>query len=223
VVTRRLDWVLRAVRYSWVFVVSVGSLVALRLVIGSAGLSEGAMWVVVFYAAIITLAVVVGTGFWRRWLFWRRPSREEATRLGNALNLLFAALAALALTELFVFVTTALYTAGHVIADARLPADKVVPLVEQHYVWELSKEAPVLDPEDFGWSEPAKGLTIGGWLAAYKLLVAVPLVGVAKLAYDRQLGNINRDERAGSKRIRRTVRAFEAQSAQASAPEDRSR
>jgi hypothetical protein len=204
-----LDRTVRVVRYSWFFVVAVGVLFCARFFIVPDDAGRGLRWVVVGYAAFTAAAVISVTGFWRRWLFWRRPSRAEATRLGSALNLVFAVLAGFALTEVFVYLTSVLYLEHHVTAASALERDELVGRVEQHYVWQLTKELPVLDPTDFGWNEPAKGLTIGGWLAAYKLMVAIPVVGIVKLAYDRQLGNINREEGAGAGTIRRAVEDLE--------------
>jgi hypothetical protein len=211
---------LPALRNASGFIAIVGILLSLRLLVETPDVSDFVRASLIAYAVVVTSLVIVKTGFWRRWLFWRRPSRAEATRLGSLLNLLYGVLAAFALTEVFVFLTTWLYLTHHVSADPALPEEKIVPLIEQHYLWQLSKELPLLDPTDVGWDEPAEGLTIGGWLAAYKLLVAIPAVGLAKLAYDRHAGNLNTDPEAGSKRIREVVREVESRSAVQPSPPD---
>jgi hypothetical protein len=51
---------------------------------------------------------------------------------------------------------------------------------------------------DFGWGDAANDVRSGGWLAAYKLAVALPLVGALKQWYDRRKGKINPTRDAGA-------------------------
>jgi len=129
--------------------------------------------VVAACASVLALGVVIATGFWRRWIFWR-ASRDESVVRAAIANLV----ALVVLTELFAVVTMAVISRGGIaVAD---PARVRLGIVEQYYVWNLADALPVLElPKTLNWDQP---LTLGDHqagqlLLAYKLLVILPIAG----------------------------------------------
>jgi hypothetical protein len=129
-------------------------------------------------AAAGTLAVVVatvlGTGFWRRWRFWRRPPAE-----GVATAIVMATLALVVLTEAFSQATAVFAALGWV----ELPATATLAEVEENYVWHFMDAIPFLDvTKTLAWKRPlddyekASGLLLLG----YELLVILPIVALIR-------------------------------------------
>jgi hypothetical protein len=145
-------------------------------------------------AAALTAVIVAITGFWRRWVFWRRRTDE------HVLSAALAGLVALAaLIELFAVVTVALDSYG-----AIEPAKHTRPrlgLVEQYYAWHLADALPLLEvPKTMNWARP---LTYddhgaGVLLLAYKLLVILPIAALIAALLDRW----RRDDRGMSEQPR---------------------
>jgi hypothetical protein len=143
-VTGFVNSVLNVVRVGWLFVVLIGALLALRIWAAASPRTTTDKALLLGYAGFVTAIMVFVTGFWRRWVFWRRPTAAEASTAGQWLFVLYATMASFALTEMFSFATLLSTSARD------LPVGNAIWAVEQHYVWHFAKELPVLDPEDFG-------------------------------------------------------------------------
>jgi hypothetical protein len=124
-------------------------------------------------ASAVAISVIAVTGFWRRWIFWRRW-RDEPVFSATLSNLVALA----ALTELFAVITVGAISYGGIGS-----ADRVglrLGIVEQYYAWNLADALPVFElPKTLNWARP---LTLadhraGLLLLSYKLLVILPIAG----------------------------------------------
>jgi hypothetical protein len=88
-------------------------------------------------ALVLTCLVVVWSGFWRRWIFWRQYASKDA---GRSESLVATAVAVAALIEFFAIVTVALAVYGAVALEReRTPR---LGSVEQYYAWHLADAVP---------------------------------------------------------------------------------
>jgi hypothetical protein len=116
------------------------------------------------------------TGFWRRWVVWK-PFPKQST--GDVLASTLGAL--VVLTVLFGYFTAMLQANGVVTIKARFDDDALWAF-EGYYAWHLLDVVPVLKiPATLNLPDPVEVTDIwagGVLLLLYKVLVAVPVIGV---------------------------------------------
>jgi hypothetical protein len=128
------------------------------------------------FLGLVCLGALTLTGFWRRWVVWR-PFPKEST--GDVLASTMGAL--LVLTFAFAHVT-AMLQSNDVVAIEDRPEGDSLWVFEGYYAWHLLDVIPVLKmPATLNLPAPVNVTDIwagGTLLFVYKLLVAVPVIGV---------------------------------------------
>jgi len=169
-------------------------------------------WLLVSLMVVITVVITVATGFFRRWLFWRPATNEP-----SLLAVLNTVLALFVLIEMFVAVTALLASTGTLSVSGFQfipispdsapgsgfsrgsywgPAGSQIYLsIEALYLWHLLDVIPALDiPETLNWT-PAHSLIDhvgGGLVLVFKVLVALPVITLAKNLFTKSEQNNDR-------------------------------
>jgi hypothetical protein len=144
------------------------------------GLLEDAYIPTILFMAGITVA---SSGFYMRWLFWRKESRQ----LPPTSALLGTALAVIGLVVAFTVVSSFLVEQGWVHAAGwthGLPKKwHLVNGIERDFYWSFLDAIPGLAiPTTLHWKHPAHELTGysgGAIVLAFKVLVILPVIGLA--------------------------------------------
>ena len=149
-----------------------------------------------FGLLIGTAAIVARTGFWKRWLFWKKLP-EESCWTTVAATFIAVAL----LTEVFVVVAAMFFAFGIFDLPAEVERGAVVSQLEANFVWSFLDAVPLLDiPKTVHWklSYAFDDLGTGAFFMLYKVLVILPMLGlVAQLLQARKKGAESRAVAAG--------------------------
>jgi hypothetical protein len=143
-----------------------------------------------------TAAIVARTGFWKRWLFWKKLPQESCWTTVAAT---FIAVALL--TEVFVVAAAMFFAFGIFDLPTEVERSAVVSRLEANFAWNLLDAIPFLDiPKTVHWklSYTFDDLGTGAFFMLYKILVILPLLGlVAQLLEARRKGGESRAGAAG--------------------------
>lgn len=156
--------------------------------------SIGNRWIealVVYSVALITVRMVIVTGFWRQWAFWDRGPRRDpgavadhaadgpARPAGGTKIEFYRTVLALAVTTMFVTLISAeLYLHGPVRVRPHVFEPVTIRFL-QAYVWNLVDSVPGLElTRTFNWTEPL--VFLDPWsralLVLYRLLILAPVI-----------------------------------------------
>jgi hypothetical protein len=149
-----------------------------------------------FGLLVATAAIVARTGFWKRWLFWKKLP-EESCWTTVAATFIAVAL----LTEVFVVVAAMFFAFGIFDLPTGLERSSVVSQLEANFVWGFFDAVPLLDiPKTVHWklSYAFDDLGTGAFFMLYKILVILPMLGlVAQLLEGRKRRDESRAITAG--------------------------
>lgn len=170
----------------------------------------GNRWIealVVYSVALITVRMVIVTGFWRQWAFWTRgrwhdadsesdrAADGQARPTGGIRIGFYRTVLALAVTTMFVTLISAeLYLHGPVRVRPHVSEPVTIRFL-QAYVWNLVDSVPGLEiTRTFNWTEPL--VFLDPWsralLVLYRLLVIAPVI-----EFFRQVFTASADGTAG--------------------------
>jgi phospholipase C len=156
--------------------------------------SIGNRWIealVVYSVALLTVRMVIVTGFWRQWAFWDRGRRHDANAgadpaadgpawsAGGTRIELYRTVLALAVTTMFVTLISAeLYLHGPVRVRPHVFEPVTIRFL-QAYTWNLVDSVPGLElTRTFNWTEPL--VFLDPWsramLVLYRLLILAPVI-----------------------------------------------
>jgi hypothetical protein len=189
--------------------------VAAYCVAGYWAFGIGNPWIealVVYSVALITVRMVIVTGFWRQWAFWDRGRRRDADgdsgraadgsvwlARGTRIEL-YRTVLALAVTTMFVTLISAeLYLHGPV----RVRPDVFAPVTIrflQAYAWNLVDSVPGLEiTRTFNWTEPL--VFLDPWsralLVLYRLLILAPVIEFFRQVFTGSAGGTAAARRRG--------------------------
>jgi hypothetical protein len=129
--------------------------------------------------------IVVKTGFWKRWIFWRRePEPEESARRTVAATFIALAL----LTEVFALATAMFFAFGLFDLPTEVERGALVSQLEANFAWGFIDAIPLIDiPKTVNWelSYEFDDLGTGAFFMVYKLLVILPMLGLVKQLRER--------------------------------------
>jgi hypothetical protein len=140
--------------------------------------------------ALVAIAMVGASGFYRRWLFWRPEDPEPRWR-----TVIAAAIAVTMLIELFAGTTAVMTHAGVVgvsdfhqgepptlLEHTNFPEPSPYGAVESIYVWNVLDSIPSLKvPQTINWERTSHRFTTTGGglvLLLFKVMVILPIIGM---------------------------------------------
>ena len=177
------------------------------------GIGNG--WVealVVYSVALITVRLVIVTGFWRQWAFWDRGRRhgaggdaghatgQPARPAGSTRIEFYRTLLALAVTTMFVTLISAeLYLHGPVRVRPSISGPVTIRFL-QAYVWNLVDSVPGLEiTRTFNWTVPL--VFLDPWsralLVLYRLLILAPVIEFFRQVFTGSAGGTAASGRGG--------------------------